>query len=121
VRLFAQPSIPSVNPTLAKTNSTVEDEGMVEDERCNLAKEILRLSPPQPGCEERARFILERRFSLAELQILVEALRDGFPSVVTPEQRYYTNWYTKEDGTPKMSFDFGSPSRGYRGNGRQSD
>ena len=98
------PSIPSVDPTLTKTNSKAEEECVVEDERrnladecgntdkrCDLANEILRLSPPQPGCEKRARFVFERSFSLAELQVLVEALRGGFHGVVKPEQTYYTN------------------------------
>jgi hypothetical protein len=84
-----------------------EDERRnLADEHRGLAKEILRLFPPQPGFEERARFILERRFSLAELQFLAEALRDGIDAVIKPEQTHYTNWYTKEDGTPKMPLNF---------------
>ena len=79
-------SILAVNPIMAKTNGKAEEEYGLEDERRNLAKEILRLSPPQPGCEQRARFILERKFTLEELRVLAEALRDGFGLVVKPEQ-----------------------------------
>jgi hypothetical protein len=45
----------------------------------------MRLSPPAPGCKERARRILENKFSLNELEVLAEALRDGIESVVKPE------------------------------------
>ena len=80
------PSILAVNPIIAKTNGNAEEEYGLEAERRNLTKEILRLSPPQPGCEQRARFILERKFTLEELRVLAEALRDGFGLVVKPEQ-----------------------------------
>jgi hypothetical protein len=56
------------------------------DERRNLATEIMRLSPPAPGCKERARRILESKFSLNELEVLAEALRDGLGSVVKSAQ-----------------------------------
>ena len=79
-------SILAVNPIMAKTNGKAEEEYGLEDERRNLAKEILRLSPPQPGRELRARFILERKLTLEELRVLAEALRDGFGLVVKPEQ-----------------------------------
>jgi hypothetical protein len=55
-----------------------------EDKRRHLVTEIMRLSPPAPGCKERARRILESKFRLNELEVLAEALRDGIDSV-TPE------------------------------------
>jgi len=51
-------------------------EGL-RDKRRNLVMEIMTLSPPASGCQQRARLILESKFSLNELQVLVEALRDG--------------------------------------------
>jgi hypothetical protein len=45
--------------------------------RRNLATEIMRLCPPPPGCRPRARLILERKFMLNELRVLVRALREG--------------------------------------------
>ena len=49
-----------------------------EAERRDLVAEILRLSPPPPGCERRARLTL-RKFTIKELLVLVKALRDGMP------------------------------------------
>ena len=60
-------------------------DGMFHDERHNLAIEIMRLSPPAPGCKERARRILESKFSLNELEVLAEALRNGIDSVIKLE------------------------------------
>jgi hypothetical protein len=45
----------------------------------------MALSPPTQGCTQRARFILESKFTLNELEVLAEALRDGMDSVVKPE------------------------------------
>jgi hypothetical protein len=47
----------------------------VQAERRKLLTDMT-LSPPPPGCERRARRIV-RKFTLDELLILVEALRDG--------------------------------------------
>ena len=68
-----------------ETNGRARVDVGFEDERRNLAAEIMRLSPPAPGCKERARRILECEFSLNELEVLAEALRDGFGAVVKPE------------------------------------
>jgi hypothetical protein len=68
-----------------KTNGKARVNGAFEDERRNLAAEIMKLSPPAPGCKERARRILESKFSLNELQVLAAALRDGIDSIVKPE------------------------------------
>jgi hypothetical protein len=56
----------------------VNDRGSPNDkeEHLTLLMEILRLSPPSPGSEQRARLIL-RKFTLRELQILAKALRAG--------------------------------------------
>jgi hypothetical protein len=54
----------------------------LKDKRHNLATEIMSLSPPAPGCKEQARRILESKFSLSELELLADALRDGIDSVV---------------------------------------
>ena len=63
----------------------LRSSGRFDDERRNLAIEIMKLSPPAPGCKERARRILESKFSLNELQVLAEALREGVDSVVKLE------------------------------------
>ena len=68
-----------------KTNGKARIDGGFEDERHNLATEIMRLSPPAPGCKERARRILESKFSLSELELLADALRDGIDWVVKLE------------------------------------
>jgi hypothetical protein len=52
-----------------------------DDKRRHLVTEIMRLSPPAPGCKELARRILESKFSLNELEVLAEALRDGIDAV----------------------------------------
>ena len=56
----------------------VNDRAPVNDEKEHLTilTEILTLSPPSSGCEQRARLTL-RKFTLRELQILAKALRDG--------------------------------------------
>jgi hypothetical protein len=54
---------------------------MDEEERRNLAEEIITLSPPPLGCAWRARLVLENNFTLDELRLLVEALREGISSV----------------------------------------
>jgi hypothetical protein len=68
-----------------KTNRKASVDGGFEVERRNLATEIMTLSPPIPGCKERARRILESKFSLNELEVLAEALREGIDAVVKPE------------------------------------
>jgi hypothetical protein len=75
-----------INQIMDKTNGKGRVDGRSEVERRNLAKEIMRLSPPAPGCcNERARRILECKFSLNELEVLAEALRVGIDSIVKPE------------------------------------
>ena len=66
---------------MGKTNGKAGVDGEFEGERRKLAEEIMRLSPPAPGCKEQARRILESKFSLNELEVLTEALRDGIDSV----------------------------------------
>jgi hypothetical protein len=68
---------------MGKTNGKRGVYDGFEHERRNLVREIMTLSPPAPGCKQRARLILESKFSLNELQVLAEALRDG--AVVKPE------------------------------------
>jgi hypothetical protein len=66
---------------MGKTNGKRWDYDGFEDKRRHLVTEIMRLSPPDPGCKEQARRILESKFSLNELEVLTEALRDGIDSV----------------------------------------
>ena len=74
------------NPTIIRVmDKTNGKDGGIEDKRRNLAAEIMALSPPTQGCTQRARFILESKFTLNELEVLAEALRDGMDSVVKPE------------------------------------
>jgi hypothetical protein len=70
-----------INRIMDKT-SRARVDGRFDDERHNLAIDIMKLSPPAPGCRERARRILQNKFSLNELEVLAEALRNGIDSVV---------------------------------------
>jgi hypothetical protein len=74
-----------INQKMDRSDGKASAADGFEDERRNLATEIMRLSPPAPGCKELARRILENKFSLNELEVLAEALRDGIDSVVKPE------------------------------------
>jgi hypothetical protein len=67
---------------MGKTNGKVGVYDRFGDKRRNLVTEIMTLSPPASGCQQRPRLILESKFSLNELQVLAEALRDG--AAVTP-------------------------------------
>jgi hypothetical protein len=51
-----------------KAKGKAGDQCEFGEERRNLALEIMMLSPPLPGCEQRARLILERKFTFNELQ-----------------------------------------------------
>jgi hypothetical protein len=74
-----------INQSMDKINGKASVDGGFEGERRKLAEEIMRLSPPAPGCYERARRILERKFSLNELEVLAESLRDGIDAIVKSE------------------------------------
>ena len=69
--------IPRIDQIVDKTNGKRGVYERLRDKRRNLVTEIMTLSPPASGCQQRARLILESKFSLNELQVLVEALRDG--------------------------------------------
>jgi hypothetical protein len=58
-----------------RTNQ-VNGKAVLKPERHNLITEIMTLSPPPLGCKRPARLIL-RKFTINELVVLVEALRDG--------------------------------------------
>jgi len=77
------PSILSMSHSVDKTNGNAD--GRFEGERRKLATEIMTLSPPPPGCAQRARLVLESRFTFNELQALIEALRVGIESVLKPD------------------------------------
>ena len=71
------PSILRINRIMGKTNGKRGVYDGFKDKRRHLVAEIMTLSPPASGCQQRARLILESKFSLNELQVLAEALRDG--------------------------------------------
>jgi hypothetical protein len=49
----------------------------------------MRLSPPPPGCKQRARLVLESKFTFEELQVLVKALRHGIDAILEPNEKEY--------------------------------
>jgi hypothetical protein len=69
-------SIPSVDSAMHKTDGEARNGFGAGDERRKLVAEIMALSPPPRGNENRARAIL-RNFTLSELEVLAAALRDG--------------------------------------------
>jgi hypothetical protein len=69
-------SIPSVDSAMHKANSEAKNGFGARDERRKLVAEIMALSPPPTGNENRARAIL-RNFTLNQLEVLAAALRDG--------------------------------------------
>ena len=68
------------------TNGKAEEKLGLEDGRSKLVSEIMRLSPPPEGCAQRARLVLESKFTFEELQVLVEALRDGIDAILEPKE-----------------------------------
>ena len=64
------------------TNGKAEDKFGLEDRRRKIVNEIMRLSPPPEGCAQRARLVLESKFTFEELQVLVGALRDGIDAIL---------------------------------------
>jgi hypothetical protein len=67
------------------TNGKAEDKFWLEDGRRKIASEIMRLSPPPEGCAQRARLVLESKFTFEELQVLVKALRHGIDTILEPK------------------------------------
>ena len=68
------------------TNGKAEDKSRLEDGRRKIVSEIMRLSPPPQGCAQWARLVLESKFTFDELQVLVEALRDGIDAILEPKE-----------------------------------
>jgi hypothetical protein len=80
------PSVPRVDRFMNTTNGKAEEKLGLEDGRSKLVSEIMRLSPPPEGCVQRARLVLESKFTFEELQVLVEALRDGIDAILEPKE-----------------------------------
>ena len=76
------PSLPRIHQVMNATNGKAEDKFGLEDRRRKIVNEIMRLSPPPEGCAQRARLVLESKFTFEELQVLVEALRDGIDAIL---------------------------------------
>jgi len=76
------PSVPRIDQVMNTTNGKAEDKFGLEDGRRKIVSEIMRLSPPPEGCAQRARLVLESKFTFEELQVLVEALRDGIDAIL---------------------------------------
>ena len=79
-------SVPRMDQIMNTTNGKAEDKFGLEDRRREIVSEIMRLSPPPQGCTQRARLVLEYKFTFEELQVLVEALRDGIDAILEPNQ-----------------------------------
>ena len=75
-------SVPRIDQITNTTNGKAEDKFGIEDGRRKIVSEIMRLSPPPEGCAQRARLVLESKFTFEELQVLVEALRDGIDAIL---------------------------------------
>jgi hypothetical protein len=71
------------------TNGKAEDKFGLEDGRRKPVSEIMRLSPPPPGCNHRVRLVLESKLTFEELQVLVKALRDGIDAILEPNESEY--------------------------------
>jgi hypothetical protein len=79
-------SVPRIDQITNTTNGRAEDKFGLEDGRRKIVSEIMRLSPPPQGCAQRARLVLESKFTFEELQVLVEALREGIDAILEPDQ-----------------------------------
>jgi hypothetical protein len=80
------PSVPRIDQVMKATNGKAEDKFGLEDGRRKIVSEIMRLPPPPEGCAQRARLVLESKFTFEELQVLVEALRDGIDAILEPKE-----------------------------------
>ena len=80
------PSVPRIGQIMNTTNGMAEDKFGLEGGRRKIVSEIMRLSPPPQGCVQRARLVLEGKFTFNELQVLVEALRDGIDAILEPNE-----------------------------------
>jgi hypothetical protein len=78
------PSVPRIDQVMNTTNGKAKDKFGLEDGRRKIVSEIMRLSPPPEGCAQRAR--LESKFTFDELQVLVEALRNGIDAILEPKE-----------------------------------
>ena len=67
------PSVPRIDQVMYTTNGKAEDKFGIEDGRRKIVSEIMRLSPPPQGCAQRARLVLESKFTFKGFQVLVEA------------------------------------------------
>jgi hypothetical protein len=78
------PLVPRIDQVM--NNGKAEDKFGLEDGRRKMVSEIMRLSPPPEGCAQRARLVLESKFTFEELQVLVEALRHGIDAILEPKE-----------------------------------
>jgi hypothetical protein len=75
-----------IDQIMDTTNGKAEDKFGLEEGRRKIVSEILRLSPPPQGCTQRARLVLEYKFTFEELQVLVEALINGIDAILEPNE-----------------------------------
>ena len=80
------PSVPRIDQVMKATNGKAEDKFGLEDGRRKIVSEIMRLSPPPEGCAQRARLVLESKFTFEELQVMAESLRDGIDAILEPNE-----------------------------------
>jgi hypothetical protein len=80
------PSVTRIGQIMNTTNGKAEDQYGLEDGRRKVVSEIMRLSPPAQGCAQRARLVLESKFTFDELRVLVQALREGIDAILEPNE-----------------------------------
>ena len=80
------PSLPRIHQVMNATNGKAEDKFGLEDRRRKIVNEIMRLSPPPEGCAQRARLVLESKFTFEELQVLARLFETGSTRYLSPKR-----------------------------------